>query len=59
MIKEHGDFIKAVLVFSIIFWGTYFIGMHLIPRMYYGPPEIDQGLAERLGRLAELDESKL
>jgi len=59
MIKEHKEFLKSVLVFSIIFWGVYFIGMCLIPRIYYGSSEIDPGFGERLERLGELDESKV
>jgi len=59
MIKEHKQFFQAVLVFSILFWGVYFLGMHLIPRMYYGPPRIDPGFGEMLERQGELDESKV
>jgi len=59
MIKENKDFLKAVLVFSILFWGTYFIGMRLIPWMYYSNYGIDPGFGEMLERQGELDESKV
>jgi len=59
MNKEHKDFIKSVVVFSILFWGVYFIGMRLIPWMYYSYPEIDSSFAEMLERIPNLDESKL
>jgi hypothetical protein len=59
MIKEHKQFIQAVVVFSIIFWGTYFVAMRLIPWMYYSNSKIDPGFAEMLERQVDLDESKL
>ena len=59
MFKDHKDFIRAVLVFSVLFWGTYFVGMRLIPWMYYSNDEIDPGFGKMLERQGELDESKV
>jgi len=59
MIKEHKDFIKAVLVFSILFWGVYIIAMYVLPQNRYYNAPIDPGFGEMLERQGELDESKV
>jgi len=60
MLKEHKDFIKAVVVFSILFWGIYFVAIRLIPWVHYNYCSgVDPGFAEMLERQGELDESKL
>jgi hypothetical protein len=35
MSKDQKEFLKAVIVFSILFWGVYFIGTWLIPKLAY------------------------
>ena len=57
---QHKEFLKSWVVFSILFWGVYFLGVHVIPWIsYYYLSTPDVGYIEMLERIPQLDESKL
>jgi len=57
---QHKEFLKSWVVFSILFWGMYFLGVRVIPWIsyhYLSTPDV--GYIEMLERIPQLDESKL
>jgi len=60
MKRDHKHFFKAVIVFSILFWGGFFVAFHLIPWIsYHYLSTPSAGFIEMINRTPQLDESKL